>query len=807
MENQDRFFQDELPQQAVFALDIGTRSIIGMVGILDEERIHIIAIEKAEHTQRAMIDGQIENIDQVARVAGIVKDKLEKRLGLRLTRVAVAAAGRALRTESVSYELELPNAQRIDAELVSRLEAGAISEAEKAFASELGEEKDRRFYLVGYSVCRYYLDNYMISSLIDHNGRVLKADIIATFLPSEVVESLYSTMHKIGLDVASLTLEPIAAMNAAIPPNIRLLNLAMVDIGAGTSDIAVCRDGAVTGYTMAIQAGDEITETIMKAYLVDFQTAERIKSEMGVSGEITFTDIMGFDQTVTGEQLFECIKDASASLCEEISAKIVEANGGVPSAVYLAGGGSQLLGLRDGIVDKLHIDPKRVAIAGRNFKVNAYSEEYDLDNPEYTTPLGIVISAGLNMINDSFRVILNGHPAKLFRSGVFTVMNILMMNGYNYQDMLGKSGQNLIVYLNGERKAFYGEKAEPCVLKLNGKETQLSEIVHAGDTITFIPAKHGKDASAMLSQLAIVGGDRTVTVNGIEAASDMELKSGDVVLVDGMYAPALDDRGQGLAQEAEAEEKNDPRQEMAPLSTEDQKPEEDLPGDEDLLSETEKKEELALTSDTDKKEDLAQTSDASRKEDMAPASDVDKKEDMAQTSDAGREKDMAQTSSAGDSHLTVSQTEGENRSMAKNPQKKSGHSDQSSFPAEKKKRLGSSSNKRKKSPSASSARVASPGKQDSESRERPRNRTMDKPPKEKKPEPRQKIVLYLNDRHLILPPKSDGTPYYLMDMLQYTGLDLKKLSSPVALKVNGTDGAFQQELKDGDKISIYEERL
>lgn len=64
-------------------------------------------------------------------------------------------------------------------------------------------------------------------------------------------------------------------MNAAIPAELRLLNLALVDIGAGTTDIAVCRDGSITGYTMATIAGDEITEALMRAFLIDFQTAER----------------------------------------------------------------------------------------------------------------------------------------------------------------------------------------------------------------------------------------------------------------------------------------------------------------------------------------------------------------------------------------------------------------------------------------------------------------------------------------------------------------------------------------------------
>ncbi|MBQ9617761.1 MAG: cell division protein FtsA, partial [Oscillibacter sp.] len=79
----------------VFSLDIGTRSIIGVVGEVVDGKLHVLAIEKENHGQRSMLDGQIENIGQVARVAKNVIARLEKRTKIRLARVCVAAAGRA----------------------------------------------------------------------------------------------------------------------------------------------------------------------------------------------------------------------------------------------------------------------------------------------------------------------------------------------------------------------------------------------------------------------------------------------------------------------------------------------------------------------------------------------------------------------------------------------------------------------------------------------------------------------------------------------------------------------------------------
>ena len=422
----------------IFALDIGTRSIIGLVGTVQDEKLQVLAIDKEEHARRAMIDGQIEDIEQVAKVARHVKERLENKLECSLTNVCVAAAGRALKTQKAFCEMEFEKPQRIDEEIIGRLEAGAIEKAEEAFAQEM-EQEGRQFFLVGYTVTQYLLDNYPISDLLDHQGQRVSADVIATFLPSEVVESLYTTMGKVGLEVASLTLEPIAAINAAIPENIRLLNLALVDIGAGTSDIAISRDGSIVGYTMATVAGDEITEALMKSYLVDFQTAERMKIDIQSQENIEFTDILGLPHTVANEEARASIDGSFKTLCKEIAEKILAVNGNAPSAVFLAGGGSKLADMRECVAKYLEMDLNRVAIAGNNFSVNAVSDEYDLNNPEYATPLGIAVSAGLNMINDSCHVMLNGKRSKLFRSGSLTVLDILMMNGYRSQDLLQHS--------------------------------------------------------------------------------------------------------------------------------------------------------------------------------------------------------------------------------------------------------------------------------------------------------------------------------------------------------------------------------
>ena len=518
-----------------------------------------------------------------------------------------------------------------------KLESGAVTDAEENLST--GEDSRRRFYLVGYTVSSYLLDRYPLTSLKDHNGQQLEAEVVATFLPSEVVESLYTVMEAAGLEVASLTLEPIAALNAVIPADLRLLNLVLADIGAGTTDIAVCRDGAVVGYTMATTAGDEITEALMRQYLVDFATAERMKMQLS-EPTITYRDVLGLEQGVPGPQVREALLGAAKALAQEIAQRVVAINGAPPSAMFLAGGGSKLLGLMEQVAQELEMDERRVALAGNNYDISAFSHEYELNDPEYATPLGIAVSAGLGLISDSYRIMLNGQPAKLFRSGALTVLDLLMMNGYTSADLLGRTGRSLSVTLDGRRLTFRGQSATPCTLRLNGEETAPSHLVYAGDAIEFTPAVPGPSAERRVCDLVgedFLGG---VLRNGRPVPLDEPLHSGDqLVTTEEPYAPP--------------EPEPEPEPEPAPEPEPEPEP--------------------------------------------AP------------------------------------------------------------------------------------------------------------PPEAPAPRPGRPLYVYLNGEATILPGKADGAPYYLMDLLDRSGIDFGTLDCPVVLQVNGMECSFTQELVNNDQVVIRRE--
>ena len=225
-----------IQEDLVFGLDIGTRSIVGVVGFQDRKGFHVVAMAQQEHETRAMLDGQIHDIYKVGDTIRKVKNDLERQLDRQLSDVCIAAAGRVLRTVNATAEYAFEEETRVTQEHIYSLNLLAVEKAHM----QINRESDKiRFYCVGNTPVNYRLNGFDITNLEGHKADKISVELIATFLPEEVVDGLYEAVGYAGLKVASLTLEPIAAMNIAIPEQYRLLNIGLIDVGAGTSDICL----------------------------------------------------------------------------------------------------------------------------------------------------------------------------------------------------------------------------------------------------------------------------------------------------------------------------------------------------------------------------------------------------------------------------------------------------------------------------------------------------------------------------------------------------------------------------------------
>lgn len=487
-------------EHLVFGLDIGTRSIVGSVGYLENNnKFNVVAHYSKEHETRAMLDGQIHDISRVADTISKVKNELEMQLNRPLNDVCIAAAGRVLKTITVHIDYELPQETTVTDEQIYSLELMGV---EKAYDIIRQQEKEIKFYCVGYTVVKYFLNDFAISNLEGHKARKISADVLATFLPDDVVDGLYSAVGEAGLNVENLTLEPIAAINIAIPQKFRLLNIALVDVGAGTSDICITKDGSIIAYGMIPRAGDEITEHIVSKYLVEFNVAEKIKRASIMKRQISFKDIMGLKQKVSPEEVRNCYSDKVNDMTKEIADKILELNGGKSvSAVFVVGGGGKVDGFTSDLAKHLDIPDERVALRGEEVLGNVNFEQENVKkDPLLVTPIGICLSF-YDQKNNFIFVNVNGERIKLYDNNKLSVVDAAMQIGLQNESLFPRRGDALEYTLNGVKRMIRGEIGEPAVITVNGEEANINTKIIKNDNIVIKESTVGEKASLTVSKL------------------------------------------------------------------------------------------------------------------------------------------------------------------------------------------------------------------------------------------------------------------------------------------------------------------
>ncbi len=488
-----------MPENYIFALDIGTRSVVGVVMQETPKGLEIVAAEHLEHQNRAMIDGQIHDIEQVAKAIKAVKEKLETRIGQPLTQVAVAAAGRALRTVRLKVNTDIVDYKEIHRDDIIRLELQAVQEAQNKLAEieHTEQYESLNYHCVGYSVVNYELDGYKIGNLYGQKGKSMGVEVISTFLPRVVVDSLFAALQRVDLEMVSLTLEPIAASAVVVPPSMRQLNIALVDVGAGTSDIAVTDDGSIVGYGMVPVAGDEVTERISQHYLVDFNEAEVIKRSVHNLDEIKFSDVLGIEHTVSKQEILDAVAETIRHLAKQIGEKVIEVNGKTPQAVICIGGGSLTPLLKDALAENLGLSKQRVAIRGREAISEVFGAQ-ELVGPEAVTPIGIAVTSYEHKGLGFARVMVNNRQIRLFEVNRGTVADALMAAGISMRKTQPRLGMALTVTVNGELKIIKGGRGKPAIIKLNGHDVTIDTPVRHNDVIDFVEAQDGENAKGYI---------------------------------------------------------------------------------------------------------------------------------------------------------------------------------------------------------------------------------------------------------------------------------------------------------------------
>lgn len=503
----------EAQGQLVFGLDIGTRSIVGIVGHLSGGRFHVLGQRVKEHDTRSMLDGQIHDIGRVGAAIACVKEQLEEDLNRKLTEVCIAAAGRVLRTVTTHVEQTFEEDHQVTQEDVYALSTLGVERAYEEFQGH--NDTEMKFYCVGHTPMRYYMNGYQIGNLEGHKVRRMAVDLIATFLPDDVVDGLYKAVELAGLHVANLTLEPIAAIQLAIPEKFRMLNMALVDVGAGTSDISITKDGAVTAYGMIPAAGDSLTELLVQHCLVDFDTAERIKRLAGEQESVEYQDIMGLPQVISAKEVGEVLSHRVREMAKLAADCIKELNGEKSvSAVFVVGGGGIVAGYTENLARELGIARERVAVRGQEvMQAIQFENENPCRDSLMVTPIGICLSY-YEQSNSFIFVELNGRRIKLYDNGRLSVADAAVQSELTNEDLFPRRGQALTFFVNGKTRILRGRQGEAALIRVNGEPADIHTQVRGGDKIEVTPSTAGEAASLELGRLPELEKRLHVAVNG-----------------------------------------------------------------------------------------------------------------------------------------------------------------------------------------------------------------------------------------------------------------------------------------------------
>ena len=279
-------------------------------------------------------------------------------------------------------------------------------------------------------------------------------------------------------------------------------NLALVDIGAGTSDIAITKSGSISGYAMVPIAGDEITEIISEKFLIDYNNAEKVKCNLLKDDLLEVKTILGESLELKQEQVLAAIEDQLDHLSSSIAESILEINSNPPQAVIFIGGGSLTPGLKEKFAEKIDIIESRIGIRKREDLDNIAGEVPGVNTTQTLTPLGIAVTTRETQSKAVFiEVEVNGDRINLLTLSQPTTADALLAADIEMEQLSPRPGMGITASVNGELKTVKGEMGSAAKILLNGEEVKLKTRVANGDQITFKAGRPGRNAEAEVREV------------------------------------------------------------------------------------------------------------------------------------------------------------------------------------------------------------------------------------------------------------------------------------------------------------------
>jgi len=324
----------------VVALDIGTENVKALIGkVHDDASIEVIGVGRAHQSLSDMQAGAIADIDGVVENCDKALNQAEQQAGVSVRTAVIGIAGELVKGTTTTVRVARKTSEKpLDVtemeKIIKLVQERAEAKAKKQLAMELGG-KEVEVRLVNSALVSIDIDGYPVTNPIGFQGREVVVQLYTAFAPLIHIGALEQTAQKLDLDLLAVAAEPFAVARSVIGnnPN-QSLSAILMDVGGGTTDIAVVNDGGVQGTKMFGIGGRAYTRSIERDLGVEFEEAERLK--LGLGG-----NLIPRTKAPAVEGALEKTLDVWMSGVELALGEFTKLDH-LPYQIFLCGGGSSL---------------------------------------------------------------------------------------------------------------------------------------------------------------------------------------------------------------------------------------------------------------------------------------------------------------------------------------------------------------------------------------------------------------------------------------------------------------------------------
>lgn len=345
----DRIFQSGRDRNQALALDIGTEVIKALIFEINEEEGQGTVIGVGRQRQRLgdMQSGAVTDIAGVVSSCQKAINKAVRQAGAKPDQVILGIAGELVKgsTTTIHYErlkprikIDLPELKNI----LHKVQWKAFDQVRKQLSWETGlSEVDVK--LINAAIVDVRIDGYRVTNPIGFQGKDVSFSIFNAYAPLVHLGALQTITDELGLDLLSIAAEPYAvARSAGIEDSVEFSSI-FIDVGGGTTDIAVVRNGGVEGTKMFGLGGRAFTKRIATETGLSFEEAEKVKIKYSANA-LKREALKKINSALTTD--FQVWLSGVELSLEEFSKIDL-----LPGRILLCGGGSALQGIKKSLAD------------------------------------------------------------------------------------------------------------------------------------------------------------------------------------------------------------------------------------------------------------------------------------------------------------------------------------------------------------------------------------------------------------------------------------------------------------------------